>query len=175
MEKESNKTSTQNTSIFNGTEDEVIKNLDNLRETGSLTSLETMLERVVSHPSERIRKKIFELIADIKSNSATAIIANFTFACKNKQAQMELISACWQGRLDFSDYLERYIDLAIQGELLLVNEILTLVEENCEKPELTRIESAIAKIKEQLHSFSSEKKLMMVDLVTILEAKKENL
>ncbi len=173
MEKESNGSNNQTSAIFTGSEETILKNLDNLRESGTLATLGAILENVVSQPSEAIKRKIYELVADLKSKSTTPILANFTLSCRNNQAQLELISASWQSRLDFSDYLERYIDLSLQGDLLLAHEVLTLVEENCQNPEAEQVNKAIAKIKEQLHSFSPEKQLLMVDLVNILEDKRD--
>ncbi|HUW04717.1 MAG TPA: hypothetical protein VMW01_00510 [Williamwhitmania sp.] len=172
MEKESNIANNQGLAIFNGSEEDIIKNLESLREIGTLSSLEVILENVRTQPSEAIKRKIYELVADLKNKLATPIIANFTLACGNIKIQTELISASWQSRLDFSEYLEPYINMTIEGDILLTHEILTLVEENCQATEETQVISSIGKIKDHLHTFSPEKKLLMVDLINILEEKK---
>jgi len=172
MEKESNIANSQGLAIFNGSEEDIIKSLDNLREIGTLASLDAILENLETQPSETIIKKIYELVADLKNKLATPIIANFTLACGNNKTQTELISASWQSRLDFSEYLERYINMAIGGDILLTHEVLTLVEENCQVTEESQVISSIGKIKDHLHTFSPEKKLLMVDLINILEEKK---
>lgn len=172
MEKESNIANSQGGAIFNGSEEDILKNLENIREIGTLSSLDAILENVRTQPSEAIKRKAYELVADLKNKLATPIIANFTLACGNSKIQTELISASWQSRLDFSEYLERYINIAIEGDILLTHEVLTLVEENCQVTEESQVVSSIGKIKDQLHTFSPEKKLLMVDLINILEEKK---
>ena len=157
--------------LFIGTEEETLSNLEALREKGTIASLGAILEHLTTAPSAPVKSKILSLIADIKIPGAVAIIANFTFSCSNPTIQQELISACWQSRLDFSPYFNRYIDLAIGGEMMLVLDVISLVEECCEKVDSDQTKVAIASIKKHLKTFESKKQLLMTDLVSLLEEK----
>jgi len=164
-------TSRSATHLFSGTEEEILTHLEGLREEGSLASLGAIMEHLTTTPSLPVKSKILSLIADIKIPGAAAIVANFTFACTNHSIQQELISASWQSRLDFSPYFNRYIELAIAGEMMLVLDVLSLVEECCEKIDSKHTKAAISDIKQHLPSFEDKKQVLMTDLLTLLEAK----
>jgi len=161
--------------LFTGDEEAILTNLEGLREKGNITSLGAILDHLTTQPSPQVKSKILSLIADIKIPGAAAIIAEFTFACSNPTIQQELISACWQSRLDFSSYFNRYIDLAIAGEMLLVLDVISLVEECCEKTTAQQMKVAISSIKKNLKGFDNQKQLLMSDLVGLLEEREKGL
>jgi len=171
MNLDNNHSKSQIHELFLGEEEEILGNLESLRENGNLESLGAMLEHLTTRPSQPIKDKILELIADLKLPGAAAIVANFTFACKNTALQQELVSASWQSRLDFSPYFNRYIDLAISGNLMLVLDVLSLIEENFEKVDLNQLQQAIATIGANSNSFDEQKSLLMNDMILILEEK----
>jgi len=161
--------------LFVGDDEEILSNLEALRDNGTLASLGAMLEHLTTLPSPPIKGKILELVADLKLPGAAAILANFTFACKNATIQQELVSASWQSRLDFTPYFNRYIDLAISGNLMLVLDVLSLLEENFEKVDLNQLQQAIATIGANSNSFDEQKTLLMNDIVLILEERANSL
>lgn len=169
MNKDNNHSKSQIHELFLGEEEEVLANLESLRENGNLESLGAMLEHLTTLPSSPIKGKILELVADLKLPGAAAIVANFTFACKNATLQQELVSASWQSRLDFSPYFSRYIDLAISGNLMLVLDVLSLIEESFEKVENLQLQEAVAAISKNISSFDEQKSLLMNDMILILE------
>lgn len=169
MNQDHNHSKSQASHLFLGEEEEILSNLESLRENGTIESLGAMLEHLTTIPSLSIKSKILELVADLKLTGAAAIVANFTFACKNTTIQQELVSASWQSRLDFSPYFNRYIDIAIGGNLMLVLDVLSLTEENFENVELKQFQVAIAEIGKSMNSFDNQKAILMKDLVRILE------
>ena len=171
MNQDNNHSKSQINDLFLGEEEEILSNLESLRDSGNLESLGAMLEHLTTLPSHTIKGKILELIADLKLPGAAAIVANFTFACKNATLQQELVSASWQSRLDFTPYFNRYIDLAISGNLMLVLDVLSLIEENFEKVDLNQLQQAIATIGANSNSLDEQKSLLMNDMILILEEK----
>lgn len=173
MVTEENKPNNQADKIFTGEEETILSNLEALRDEGSLASLGAMLEHLTTQPSEPIKLKILELIADLKIPEASAIVANFTFACKSPTLQQELVAASWQSRMEFGHYLNKYIDLAIEGNMMLALDVISLVEESCEKVEMEQLKVAVSAINRNLKSFDDQKLLLMQDMVLILEEKIE--
>jgi hypothetical protein len=81
-----------------------------------------------------------------------------------------LVAACWESEINFSKYLPFFILLAMSDDYLVSLEAITVIE-NMEGPfETSHIKDGIKKIKEKQKSISSERVVLLNDLVVTLES-----
>ena len=87
---------------------------------------------------------------------------------KAKDVRHLLVAACWESEINFSKYLPFFILLALDENYLISLEAITTIE-NMEGPFTeTDLTSAIKKVKEFKKDITSERQVLLNDLVDTL-------
>lgn len=88
---------------------------------------------------------------------------------KANEVRHILVAACWESEINFSKYLPFFILLALDQNYLTALEAITVIE-NMEGPFTNSdVEAAIKKVKEAKKAISSERLVLLNDLVVTLE------
>ena len=125
----------------------VLDGLKILRNEGTINSVENIIRLLSKTKNDLVKNEILNFLRDIKTQEAASIIVT---AIKNPEYDNildTLVSSCWQSRLEFSDYLEDFIDVVIHKEYIVAYEAFTVVEYNISNVTKEKIESLILKLK----------------------------
>ena len=71
---------------------------------------------------------ILEFLACLKDSKARSIMMDLIQQTDLKEYQQLLLSTIWNSPLDYTDYLEVFVDLALKGDFIITLECLTIIE-----------------------------------------------
>ena len=71
---------------------------------------------------------ILEFLACLKDSKARSIMMDLIQQTDLKEYQQLLLSTIWNSPLDYTDYLEIFVDLALKGDFIITLECLTIIE-----------------------------------------------
>lgn len=107
-------------------EEKMNKALDELQIHGNEQVISVLAE-IYPETSHTFKHRIIDFLADVRKETfADAIIENIKNTT-NEQTRTAFLSVIWSSRLDFSDYLNVFVDFAIHGQLDQAIECYTIV------------------------------------------------
>ena len=71
---------------------------------------------------------ILEFLACLKDRKARSVMMDLIQQAELKEYQQLLLSTIWNSPLDYTDYLEVFVDLALKGDFIITLECLTIIE-----------------------------------------------
>ena len=71
---------------------------------------------------------ILEFLACLKDRKARSVMMDLIQQTELKEYQQLLLSTIWNSPLDYTDYLEIFVDLALKGDFIITLECLTIIE-----------------------------------------------
>jgi hypothetical protein len=130
------------------------------------SKISTLISLLTDPANKNIREEA--LITLKKEKGGELLLAAIASPKANAHRHL-LVAACWESEINFSKYLPFFILLATDDNYLIALEATTTIE-NMEGPfEPTHITEGIKRIKEKQKSISSERVVLLNDLVATLE------
>ena len=86
-----------------------------------------ILELNIKSHSEK-NALILEFLACLKDRKARSVMMDLIQQTELKEYQQLLLSTIWNSPLDYTDYLEVFVDLALKGDFIITLECLTIIE-----------------------------------------------
>ena len=120
---------------------------------------------------------ILEFLACLKDRKARSVMMDLIQQTDLKEYQQLLLSTIWNSPLDYTDYLEVFVDLALKGDFIITLECLTIIE-NLDGPfEEADILEAQLHLKEYLESTTKtdEKSILMSEIALLIKNMNEEL
>jgi hypothetical protein len=144
-----------------------------LREKGNINILPDVFNIYKAYKGKDLGGKIYNFLSDIKCSQAVPLIINLIGNNEYRSIRQDLLQLCWQTRLDFSAYFEKFIDIFIKEDLTTAFEAFTVLEYmDIKNTEV--LKKGISKLEQSISDIDESKKELLVDLVNILR-KKENI
>ncbi len=75
-----------------------------------------------------IQKQLKDLLADIQISDATEVFIQVLKKEENPDDLKKILGILWNSKLDFSDYLADFVEVAIEGDYLIALDCLTVIE-----------------------------------------------
>jgi len=157
--------------------DKIISALKAVAEKGDFTYFPFLMDIYKNNTSEEIHSSIFEILSDLNGNENAQHLVNYIQKKNYGAIRKELLTVCWNSRLDFSPHLSFFVDLFISEDFENSFDAFTVVEniDNLTDEEDVRAEilnAEIFKLKDNLREIAEDKKALLVELVKVLEDKK---
>jgi hypothetical protein len=114
--------------LFSGSEATSIKAIKQLKEDGNEDVLIPLFDLLVTTGSEVIKEEILILLNNVKNKSAVDIYIKAISNPKYSIYKPELIAACWENGLDYSNYLSFFVEQVISEDFLVGIEAITVIE-----------------------------------------------
>lgn len=109
------------------------KALKSLETHGDSSVIPALAECLLREPSAQIEQEILELFSSLKDSSAAVevmdIIADPTFL----PIRQKILTTIWNTKVDFSDYIDEFVEIAVEGDFMEALDCLTIIE-NLEGP-----------------------------------------
>jgi hypothetical protein len=127
----------------------------------------TSLIALLTDPSNKNVKE--EALITLKKEKAGEVLLQAIASPQSLENRHLLVAACWESEIDFSKYLPFFILLALDNNYLISLEAITTIE-NMEGPfEEEQVKDAIKKVKGEQKNISSERAILLNDLIMTLE------
>ena len=120
-------------------------------------------------PSAKIRKEILALLNNLKDKNVCPYLVNAVIHYKGQESYHNIVSSCWQSGLDYSKYLDIFIDLVIEQELLTAIEAFSVVEENISQVSPPERERYAIYIRSKLKVVDEERKNLVNELLQMVQ------
>lgn len=114
--------------LFSPSTETVVTTIQSLKETGNKDYLPVLFDLLITKPDHEIEKEILNLLATIKDKESIPVLIDALQNEKYKSIRKVLTSACWQNGMDFSPYMEVFINLIIDEEWEVAFEAFTVIE-----------------------------------------------
>jgi len=135
--------------LFSTDNNEVIAAINTLKEKGNKEYLPILFELLVSEPEQEIRNEIVKLLGTIKDVDTIPVLIEALQIEKYKPIRKDILTCCWHNGMDFSNYLDVFVDLVIDGDWEIAFEAFTVIENlehfpSAEKTKETKLRMARA-------------------------------
>ncbi|MBE0653979.1 MAG: hypothetical protein IH594_09285 [Bacteroidales bacterium] len=116
--------------LQSGSDEQIIQALKECRITGSdLLIRELMLLLDRTH-NPLIHNEVAGILNDLNNQSSAEELMRHLPSFKTHAIFPDLVGACWQNNLDYSAYIEFFIEVVLEGDYAASIEAFTVVENN---------------------------------------------
>jgi hypothetical protein len=123
--------------------------------------------------SQDIENRILDILNNLNSQSAASYLIEAIENTNDEKNLHILISACWKNGLDYSLFLDVFVNLFIEHDFDIALEAFTVIENATKNAAGTEIDRMLDYMKSSLADLSNEKQALMKELIYMLERRKE--
>lgn len=143
-----------------------------IREDGN-PKLLTELFGIYEQSSSAIKTKITDVFNDLKDQKIAHTIIDLLQSTTSTDSKKMLLSACWQSRLDYIDYLETFIDTIMTEDFEMSFEAFTVIENLESKVLKERKDQLIQYTEDKLSECKPDNQVLSHDIIGIIEQYEE--
>lgn len=148
--------------------DIVLDAIDALRASGKTSDIPVLLDLLLKSRNPEVKARITGLFSNLKDKETIPMLINAIQDKKYEEVLQQLVSSCWENGLDYTPYLPVFVDLLIEKDFIIAFEAYTVIT-NMEKAIDQRlIDAVIEKLDKAMHTTTSEKKSLMLDVIDFL-------
>jgi hypothetical protein len=154
--------------LFSANTDEVIATVNTLKEKGNKEYLPLLFELLRLQPEAEIQKEILQLLGSIKDKETIPVFIEAIEDEKFSSIKKTLLNSCWQSGLDFSKYLNTFVDVVINEEWEVAFEAFTVIENLENFPPEEEIKNIKLKAARALKISSDQKAYFLEEILKLL-------
>lgn len=102
--------------------------LDSLQVHGDVSILEDLFEIAFNQTDAAIIEAIKEFLSSLKNSDAQTVVMDLLLKTDDLERQKFILSTIWNSPIDYSEYLDEFVQLATEGDFLVALECLTVIE-----------------------------------------------
>ena len=111
----------------------ITKAVKTLERHGDASVIKPLALRLLKDIPEKNKSEILELFCSLKDTSTCVEIMDILGDEKFNSIRQRILSTIWNTKIDYSDYLDDFVEIATKGNLLEALDCLTIIE-NLEGP-----------------------------------------
>jgi hypothetical protein len=163
------------TTLNSKDEKSVLTKLRELKESGNVYILPYILDLLVTSNSQVVVQEVLNIIRDLRDQKCVPVIVDYIEKNKVGNHIGDIISSCWQSRLDFHSYLNTFATCFLHGDYQTSLEAFTVIEEMLWKSTGEQIQSCREILVKYVGEINKEKQPLYRELIKVLdEGKPEN-
>lgn len=143
-----------------------------LRDNGGLYLVNTFLNILLSNRSEALKRTVIETLANINDLKAAKLYVDFIRSNFETNRITDVLTICWQSRLDFTDDIEIFFDLLCKSDYQTAFEAFTVIENNLDSLTTEQLANYISIVKSKVSKADRDKQLLLLEMVSTLEKAK---
>lgn len=152
----------------------VLSKLRELKVSGNTNILSYILDLLETSDSSEIVQEVLNLVRDLRDQQSVPIIVDFIQKNMKGIYIGDIISSCWQSRLDFHAYLNIFANCFLHGDYQTSLEAFTVIEEMLWKSSNDQIESCKEILVDNVSEVSDEKKPLYKELIKVIDEGKSH-
>jgi hypothetical protein len=146
----------------------VAETIQELRLHGNVDVLSAVFSLLFSKKPHPHNDEIVNLINDVKDPKSVPVFMEAVKTYRGSKGFDQLISACWQCGLDFSPYIDVFIDLVIEEDYYTSLEAFSVIEENVSMLTTQQRSARLEYIRSRLENLSPEKRSLVNELMSMI-------
>ncbi len=148
----------------------VLNTVKKIRKEGNTAIMPELIYLLHTTNNDDIKISATNLLNDLKDNKAAPHIIEAINNEKYTDIAHILISSCWQSRLDYSDYLNVFVDLTIKSEYRIALEAFTVIEDMQKNISEDEKNKTINKLKKNIIIEKYQQKQMLLnELIKVIQ------
>lgn len=147
----------------------IVSTLETIRESGDEYMILPLIELLFKPLEKKTKESVVSFLADLKNQNAVGIITKSISDNRNHKDLHYLVSACWQSRLNFSQYIDIFIDLICNADFQTSIEAYTSIENMLEKFNKEERTKHAKTLKMNYVKASSDKSELIKSLIVAIE------
>jgi hypothetical protein len=149
-------------------ENTVARSLSELRVHGNKNILPAVFSLFFSKRMESLEEEIINLLNDVKDPDAVPVFMEAINKYRGKEKYSDLVSSCWQCGLDFSPYIDQFIELLLDDDYYTSLEAFSVIEENVSNLNSQQRNARLEFIRSKLELLSPEKRSLVNEVTSLL-------
>lgn len=119
--------------LHSSDEKKVSKAIKTLETHGNAHAIKSLAEALLNSDSELNKREIIELLSSLKDTSTVVEMIEVLNDKMFLPIRQQLLTTIWNMKVDFSDYLDDFVEIAVNGDFIEALDCLTIIE-NLEGP-----------------------------------------
>ncbi len=137
------------TNLKSGNKENILASINFIRQDGDNEMLKCCLDVLETFNDSEVSAKILSLLCDLKNQDSAGIIVEHLTRTDKSNVKQLLVSACWQSGLNFSTYIDVFVELLLNSDYVIIIEAFSMIEKIIEDKgvsveKLTEIRKVIA-------------------------------
>lgn len=154
--------------LHTGREDLIMETLKELRHSGNSQLLPEIISLLDADLNLTIRDEVISILSDLNNQSSADVLMKNIDKYRGTDYFSALVGSCWQNGLDYSSYMEFFIDIAIRDPYETALEAFTVVEGNVTSLPDKEREKLLQKIDAAKASATIEKAGLLDELIKVV-------
>jgi hypothetical protein len=156
--------------LFSASDREVLSVIREIRTHGNPGLIPALISLYGSTDSPAVLLAIVSLVRDLKSQPAVPRLFPALEEVADPGRKRDLVAACWQSGLDFSDHLDAFLRIFTAGDYLTALEAFTVVENSLPNlQDRSLLQEHIDWLKEHAPEDADEKRALYQALLSLME------
>ncbi len=154
---------------LNSTDSNIVAGtIQELRMHGNVSVLPAVFSLLFSKRMVQLNDDIVNLLNDVKDPQAVPVFMEAVKTFRGKKGFDRLVSACWQCGLNFSPYIDEFIDMVIEEDYYTSLEAFSVIEENISLLSSQQRSARLEFVRSKLELLSPEKRLLVNEMMSLL-------
>lgn len=154
--------------LFSNNYSKVIEAIHTIAESGNSSYLPALISLLQSNTNEEVKQSILKLLAEIKHSDAVPVLVNAIEDTKLLSVREDLLRACWENGLDYSNYFSTFIHVLIHGEYMEAFEAYTVIDSTEGTISETSMQEYLSTLKDALTDAAEDRQVLMHHLIQFL-------
>ena len=155
--------------LFSNQQNEVVQAIQQIKAKGNKHYLPVLFELLTSNPGVEIEEEVLKLLASVKGNDSAPAFVEAIRNPRFDSKKMEIVSTCWQNGLDFSNYLDDFVELVISETWEIAFEAFTVIENFEHFLPGDKLNPVIQKINRALPTVHESKLYFLKEIIKFIE------
>ncbi len=155
--------------LYSGNIQAILSVLQEIREIGRPGILPVIFEVMLSTENDEILKSCTSLLSDLKDKEARGYLVDAIRDKKFEPVCQNLVTACWQNGLDYSDYIGVFTEILLTRNYLTSIEAFTVIENSLDQLSDTGKNKLILELDTRKKKVEAEKVLLIEELINTVK------
>lgn len=109
-------------------EEKISKAIVAIQSVGKAEIIPFLVDLLKTDLSDKNRKELLNIFNNLIDSDCVEFMIDEVKDDKNQSIRAELLNTMWNSKLDYTEFLPDFVDLAIQGDFSVALECLTIIE-----------------------------------------------
>lgn len=153
----------------------VIQTLEQIKDSGEAELIPDLIQVLEGTDVSEVNDKVLDILNNLQAQASVAEIVRMIRQVEDDEVVASVLASCWKNRLDFSAHLHDLTKIFVNADFNSALEAFTVIENATPNVTNEDIDESMETIKNHLRSIDPGKKPLMMELIHMLENKKNQI
>ena len=149
----------------------LLNTLQEVKNSGSPAVIPELVSLLRNTQLKEIRDHVVSILNHLKNQSSAEELVRQIRQESQQDVMAWLVSACWKNGLNYSDYIDDFIEVFVRSDYITALDALTVIENATENHERGATVARINRLKEHIDQVDGDKRELILELIRVLDQK----